>query len=40
MSLMDFADGLTPEDMAQWNEAVMAEAEPDAPEGEKKRKRR
>jgi hypothetical protein len=41
LSLMEFADNLTPEDMAEWNEAITAEAKPsdDAP-GEKKRKRR
>lgn len=35
-SLMDFADSLEPEDMAAWNEAIAAEAEP----AEKKRKRK
>lgn len=41
LSLMEFADNLTPEDMAEWNEAITTEAKPsdDAP-GEKKRKRR
>lgn len=36
LSLMDFADSLEPEDMAAWNEAIAAEAEP----AEKKRKRK
>lgn len=41
MSLMDFADGLTPEDMAEWNTAVTAGAESGGDtDGEKKRKRR
>ncbi len=41
MSLMDFADGLTPEDMTQWSEAIKDEADPEADtSGEKKRKRR
>ena len=41
LSLMEFADSLTPEDMAEWNTAITkdAEASDDAP-GEKKRKRR
>lgn len=41
MPLMEFADNLTPEDMAEWNTAIVADAEAgdDAP-GEKKRKRR
>ncbi|WP_290100537.1 hypothetical protein [uncultured Muribaculum sp.] len=41
LSLMEFADSLTPEDMTEWNEAITAEAEPrgDA-DGEKKRKRK
>ena len=41
LSLMEFADSLTPEDMAEWNTAITADAEAsdDAP-GEKKRKRR
>lgn len=41
LSLMEFADRLTPEDMAEWNEAILAETKSgdDAP-GEKKRKRR
>lgn len=28
MSLMEFADSLTPEDMAEWNDAITAGAEP------------
>lgn len=41
MSLMDFADSLTPEDMTQWSEAIKDDAGPDADtSGEKKRKRR
>ena len=41
MSLMDFADSLTPEDMTQWSEAIKDEADPEAEaSGEKKRKRR
>lgn len=40
MSLMDFADCLTLEDMTEWNEAITAEAEPDSTTGEKKRKHR
>lgn len=41
MSLMDFADNLTPEDMTQWSEAIKGEDEPeDGATGEKKRKRR
>lgn len=41
LSLMEFADSLIPEDMAEWNTAITkdAEASDDAP-GEKKRKRR
>ncbi len=41
LSLMEFADNLTPEDMTAWNTAITADAETngDAP-GEKKRKRR
>lgn len=35
MSLMEFADSITPEDMAEWNKAIMADAE-SAEEGEKK----
>ena len=41
MSLMDFADNLTTEDMTQWSEAIKGEDEPDdGATGEKKRKRR
>ena len=40
MSLMDFADSLTPEDMAEWNKAITAEAGPDDADGSKKQKRR
>lgn len=40
MSLMDFADRITPDDMAEWNKAVTAEAAPGDSDGEKKRKRR
>ena len=39
LSLMDFADSLTPEDMQEWNDAVNAQVQgiPDnATEGEKK----
>lgn len=36
LSLMDFADSLTPEDMTKWNEAITAEAEPGDGAGEKK----
>ena len=36
LSLMDFADSLTPEDMKEWNEAITAEAEPGDGAGEKK----
>ena len=38
MSLMDFADSLTPEDMAEWNAAIMeaAPADEDADSDEKK----
>lgn len=40
-SLMDFADNVTPEDMAAWNEVVTAKPDPeDDASGEKKRKRR
>lgn len=39
MPLMDFADSITPEDMAEWNNAVTAEADSGASD-EKKRKRR
>lgn len=35
MSLMEFADSLTPEDMAQWNAAIMSEVDP-GDDGEKK----
>lgn len=38
MSLMDFADNLTPEDMAEWNKAIAEDAAPgDGADGEKKR---
>lgn len=41
LSLMEFADSLTPEDMAEWNAVITAEAETsDTAPGEKKRKRR
>nr|DAJ08934.1 MAG TPA: tail assembly chaperone protein [Caudoviricetes sp.] len=41
MSLMEFADSLTPEDMTEWNAAITADAETcNAAPGEKKRKRR
>lgn len=41
LSLMEFADRLTPEDMAEWNEAILTAAKPDNDAtGEKKRKRR
>lgn len=41
LSLMEFADSLTPEDMTEWNAAITAGAETvDAAPGEKKRKRR
>ena len=41
MSLLDFADGIAPEDMAAWNEAITTDAETDKTSpGEKKRKRR
>lgn len=41
LSLMDFADSLTPEDMAEWNKAITVEvADSDSTDGEKKRKRR
>lgn len=41
LSLMEFADSLTPEDMAEWNTAITADAEAsDDATGEKKRKRR
>lgn len=35
MDLMEFADSITPEDMAEWNKAIMADAE-SAEESEKK----
>ncbi len=41
LSLMEFADSLTSEDMAEWNAVITAEAETsDTAPGEKKRKRR
>mgnify|MGYP001099145105 CR=1 FL=1 len=41
LSLMEFADSLTPEDMTEWNAVITAEAETsDTAPGEKKRKRR
>lgn len=41
LPLMDFADAINPEDMAEWNDAITAEAETgDTAAGEKKRKRR
>lgn len=40
MALMDFADSLTPEDMADWNKVITAEAGPDDADGSKKKKRR
>nr|DAN35911.1 MAG TPA: tail assembly chaperone protein [Caudoviricetes sp.] len=39
MSLLDFADAVTPDDMAAWNEAISSRTTSDgseAPEGEKK----
>ena len=41
LSLMEFADSLTPEDMTEWNAAITAGTESsDDGSGEKKRKRR
>ena len=41
LSLMEFADSLTPEDMAEWSAAITAETEPgDSAEGKKKTKRK
>ena len=41
LSLMEFADSLTPEDMAEWNKAITVEvANNGGADGEKKRKRR
>ncbi|MDE5989095.1 MAG: hypothetical protein K2H17_06830 [Duncaniella sp.] len=41
MSLMDFADSLSPEDMAEWNNAIVSDSETGSGEsGEKKRKRK
>lgn len=40
MSLMDFADNLSPEDMAAWSESISEDADKGDAEGEKKRKRR
>ena len=41
LSLMEFADSLTSEDMMEWNAAITADAETgNAAPGEKKRKRR
>lgn len=40
MPLMDFADSLTPEDMAEWNKAIAADSETvDNKTGEKKARR-
>ena len=36
LSLMEFADALTPEDMADWQNALAAEVKEPAPEDEKK----
>ena len=41
MELMDFADSISPDDMEEWNNAIQAETQSDAPtdeaaEGEKK----
>lgn len=40
MSLMDFADSLTPEDMAAWNEAVISASASGKEDAEKKSKSR
>lgn len=41
LSLMEFADSLTPEDMTEWNAVITADTETgNAAPGEKKRKRR
>lgn len=40
MSLMDFADNLSPEDMAAWSESIGEDADNGDAEDEKKRKRR
>lgn len=40
MSLMDFADSLTPEDMAAWNEAVISGSASGEEDAEKKSKPR
>ena len=37
MSLMDFADSLSPEDMTAWANAVQADSTADEEGGEKKR---
>ena len=36
MSFEDFADRLTPEDMAEWNKAISADTAPEADDDEKK----
>lgn len=39
LSLMDFADSLTPEDMTEWNKTILAEITPDeSTDGKKKRR--
>lgn len=41
MSLMDFADSITPDDMKEWNEAISAPDDvEEAPDGEKKARKR
>lgn len=37
LSLMEFADSLTPEDMAEWNKAITSEVRPDGEGGEEKK---
>lgn len=38
MSLLDFADGITPDDMAEWNEAISQVAQGDNGEGSDEKK--
>lgn len=39
MSLMDFADSISPENMAEWNAAITAEVKPEEANGAKKKTR-
>ena len=40
MSLLDFADSITPEDMAEWNQAIASESTEESDRAKKKSKRK